>query len=148
MNQALPELPVLGDLIKNLYDCHYDKFFIALGMSLPLPLSPNLTISNSYPRTNPPPSLTRPCTACTILRPRDAYPRLFPTTRIIPQSHHGKPQRRFRCQRRFRRRVRPFSYCLPILPLTNVFTSLCHLQRTGNYLDSLQQAGYTQASTK
>lgn len=31
VNQALPELPVLGDLIKNLYDCHYDKFFIALA---------------------------------------------------------------------------------------------------------------------
>ena len=33
VNQVLPELPILGDLIKNLYDCHYDKFFIALGMT-------------------------------------------------------------------------------------------------------------------
>jgi 26S proteasome regulatory subunit N7 len=32
VNQVLPELPSLGDLIKNLYDCHYDKFFVALGM--------------------------------------------------------------------------------------------------------------------
>ncbi|KAG5640996.1 hypothetical protein DXG03_006438 [Asterophora parasitica] len=31
VNQVLPELPVLGDLVKNLYDCHYDKFFIALA---------------------------------------------------------------------------------------------------------------------
>ncbi|KAG5635822.1 hypothetical protein H0H81_010009 [Sphagnurus paluster] len=31
VNQVLPELPILGDLIKNLYDCHYDKFFIALA---------------------------------------------------------------------------------------------------------------------
>lgn len=31
VNQALPELPVLGDLVKNLYDCHYDKFFVALA---------------------------------------------------------------------------------------------------------------------
>ncbi|KAG6875230.1 hypothetical protein C0992_004674 [Termitomyces sp. T32_za158] len=29
--QVLPDLPILGDLIKNLYDCHYDKFFLALG---------------------------------------------------------------------------------------------------------------------
>ncbi|KAF8633469.1 hypothetical protein AX15_001429 [Amanita polypyramis BW_CC] len=29
--QVLPELPVLGDLVKNLYECHYDKFFIALA---------------------------------------------------------------------------------------------------------------------
>jgi 26S proteasome regulatory subunit N7 len=29
--QVLPELPILGDLIKNLYDCHYDKFFLALA---------------------------------------------------------------------------------------------------------------------
>jgi 26S proteasome regulatory subunit N7 len=29
--QVLPELPVLGDLVKNLYKCHYDKFFLALA---------------------------------------------------------------------------------------------------------------------
>jgi 26S proteasome regulatory subunit N7 len=28
---ALPELPTLADTTKNLYDCHYDKFFVALG---------------------------------------------------------------------------------------------------------------------
>lgn len=33
VNQVLPELPVLGDLVKSLYDCHYDKFFLALGKS-------------------------------------------------------------------------------------------------------------------
>ena len=27
----LPELPVLADLMKNLYDSHYDKFFVALA---------------------------------------------------------------------------------------------------------------------
>jgi 26S proteasome regulatory subunit N7 len=31
VNQVLPDLPVLGDLVKNLYDCHYSKFFVALG---------------------------------------------------------------------------------------------------------------------
>ncbi|KII89170.1 hypothetical protein PLICRDRAFT_698276 [Plicaturopsis crispa FD-325 SS-3] len=31
VNQVLPELPILGDLVKNLYDCHYDKFFVALA---------------------------------------------------------------------------------------------------------------------
>jgi 26S proteasome regulatory subunit N7 len=31
VNQILPDLPVLGDLVKNLYDCHYSKFFVALG---------------------------------------------------------------------------------------------------------------------
>jgi 26S proteasome regulatory subunit N7 len=31
VNSVLPEIPVLGDLIKNLYDCHYDKFFVALA---------------------------------------------------------------------------------------------------------------------
>ncbi|TFK99290.1 PCI-domain-containing protein [Pterulicium gracile] len=28
---ALPELPTLGDLVKSLYECHYDKFFVALA---------------------------------------------------------------------------------------------------------------------
>ncbi|KAI9568050.1 26S proteasome subunit RPN7-domain-containing protein [Boletus coccyginus] len=28
---VLPELPVLGDLVNNLYDCHYAKFFVALA---------------------------------------------------------------------------------------------------------------------
>jgi 26S proteasome regulatory subunit N7 len=32
VNQTLPELPVLGDLVKNLYECHYDKFFHALAL--------------------------------------------------------------------------------------------------------------------
>ena len=36
MIQVLPELPILGDLVKNLYDCYYDKFFIALGKFLTL----------------------------------------------------------------------------------------------------------------
>ncbi|EMD38248.1 hypothetical protein CERSUDRAFT_113407 [Gelatoporia subvermispora B] len=31
VNQALPELPALADLIKSLYDSHYDKFFLALA---------------------------------------------------------------------------------------------------------------------
>ncbi|TFK63027.1 proteasome 26S subunit [Pluteus cervinus] len=31
VNQVLPEVPVLGDLVKSLYDCHYDKFFVALA---------------------------------------------------------------------------------------------------------------------
>lgn len=31
VNQVIPELPVLGDLVKNLYECHYDKFFVALA---------------------------------------------------------------------------------------------------------------------
>ncbi|KDQ61274.1 hypothetical protein JAAARDRAFT_173883 [Jaapia argillacea MUCL 33604] len=31
VNQVLPELPILADLAKNLYECHYDKFFIALA---------------------------------------------------------------------------------------------------------------------
>ena len=29
--QILPELTILSDLTKSLYDSHYDKFFVALG---------------------------------------------------------------------------------------------------------------------
>jgi len=29
--QVLPEIPILADLTKNLYECHYDKLFIALA---------------------------------------------------------------------------------------------------------------------
>jgi 26S proteasome regulatory subunit N7 len=46
--QVLPELPILGDLVKNLYDCHYDKFFIALGTFSNI-LS--LTMSECFPGT-------------------------------------------------------------------------------------------------
>ncbi|KAJ3547629.1 hypothetical protein NMY22_g1574 [Coprinellus aureogranulatus] len=31
VNQVIPEKPVLGDLVKNLYESHYDKFFVALA---------------------------------------------------------------------------------------------------------------------
>lgn len=29
--QVIGELPILAELTKSLYDCKYDKFFIALG---------------------------------------------------------------------------------------------------------------------
>ena len=29
--QVLPDVPVQEDLVKNLYDCHYSKFFVTLG---------------------------------------------------------------------------------------------------------------------
>jgi 26S proteasome regulatory subunit N7 len=46
--QVLPELPILGDLVKNLYDCHYDKFFIALSTlpSYSVPSSNFLSLPN------------------------------------------------------------------------------------------------------
>ncbi|KAJ7470397.1 26S proteasome subunit RPN7-domain-containing protein [Mycena latifolia] len=31
VNQVLPEIPLLGELVNNLYACHYDKFFLALA---------------------------------------------------------------------------------------------------------------------
>ncbi|KAJ6618255.1 PCI-domain-containing protein [Mycena sp. CBHHK59/15] len=31
VNQVLPEIPLLGELVNNLYACHYDKFFQALA---------------------------------------------------------------------------------------------------------------------
>ncbi|KAJ7197257.1 26S proteasome subunit RPN7-domain-containing protein [Mycena pura] len=31
VNQVLPEIPLLGQLVNNLYACHYDKFFVALA---------------------------------------------------------------------------------------------------------------------
>jgi len=31
VKQVLPELPTLADLTKSLYDCQYDKFFVALA---------------------------------------------------------------------------------------------------------------------
>ncbi|KAJ7771818.1 PCI-domain-containing protein [Mycena metata] len=31
VSQVLPEVPLLGDLVNNLYACHYDKFFVALA---------------------------------------------------------------------------------------------------------------------
>lgn len=34
VSQVLPELPNLAELMRNLYDSHYDKFFVALGAYL------------------------------------------------------------------------------------------------------------------
>jgi hypothetical protein len=46
VNQVLPELPNLGDLVKNLYDCHYDKFFVALGIpTIPNPFTTTFSSS-------------------------------------------------------------------------------------------------------
>ncbi|KAH9900791.1 PCI-domain-containing protein [Cubamyces lactineus] len=38
--QVLPELPVLSDLMKSLYDSHYDKFFLALAATEQTHLKP------------------------------------------------------------------------------------------------------------
>lgn len=35
--QVIQELPILNDLTRSLYDCVYDKFFLALGMLSPSP---------------------------------------------------------------------------------------------------------------
>ncbi|PIL28151.1 hypothetical protein GSI_09688 [Ganoderma sinense ZZ0214-1] len=39
--QVLPELPTLSELMKNLYDSHYDKFFVALATLEQTHLKPN-----------------------------------------------------------------------------------------------------------
>lgn len=102
MNQVLPELPVLGDLVKNLYDCHYDKFFVALGEYRIRP-APAVTDTDtaipSNPRTNTPPALTAASTPCTLLRPRDAHPCVHAAARVIPQPHHREPEHGVRRQR-------------------------------------------------
>ncbi|PPQ84989.1 hypothetical protein CVT25_010521 [Psilocybe cyanescens] len=45
VNQVLPDLPILGDLVRNLYECHYDKFFIALATLEQTHLLPSRTLS-------------------------------------------------------------------------------------------------------
>ncbi|KIJ91565.1 hypothetical protein K443DRAFT_14295 [Laccaria amethystina LaAM-08-1] len=45
VNQVLPDLPILGDLINSLYDCHYDKFFIALATLKQTHLLPSRILS-------------------------------------------------------------------------------------------------------
>ncbi|KAF5367569.1 hypothetical protein D9758_003794 [Tetrapyrgos nigripes] len=45
VNAALPDLPIPGDLVKNLYDCHYDKFFKALALLEQTHLLPSRLLS-------------------------------------------------------------------------------------------------------
>ncbi|KAG7088521.1 hypothetical protein E1B28_012505 [Marasmius oreades] len=45
INQSLPEIPTLGDLVKNLYECHYDKFFRALAIVEQTMLLPSRVLS-------------------------------------------------------------------------------------------------------
>jgi len=73
--QVLPELPVLGDLVKNLYECHYDKFFIALG-KFNLLYSMDSFYSSTFRSVsgaNLPPSFTNTKSSYTILCPGNAY---------------------------------------------------------------------------
>jgi len=60
VNQVLPDLPVLGDLVKSLYECHYANFFCR-------PRYSRTVLSNPLTDSLPP----RP-----ILCSRDAHPRL------------------------------------------------------------------------
>ncbi|KAJ7581469.1 26S proteasome subunit RPN7-domain-containing protein [Mycena floridula] len=45
VTQALPELPILGDLVKSLHGCHYDKFFRALAILEQTNLLPSRILS-------------------------------------------------------------------------------------------------------
>ncbi|KAG9226449.1 hypothetical protein CCMSSC00406_0003328 [Pleurotus cornucopiae] len=45
VNQVLPEIPLLGDLVKSLYECHYDKFFVALARLEQEHLTPSRVLS-------------------------------------------------------------------------------------------------------
>lgn len=102
VNQVLPEIPLLGDLVKSLYECHYDKFFVALGMCFTSALKPCLTVakhilSKTRARTSYP--ISCPIAACTLLRERDADTRLHTVTRIVPQPDTRQPRRCIRRQR-------------------------------------------------
>jgi 26S proteasome regulatory subunit N7 len=45
VNQVLPEIPVLGDLVKSLYDCQYAKLFVALATLEQVHLLPSRLLS-------------------------------------------------------------------------------------------------------
>jgi hypothetical protein len=52
VNQVLPEIPVLGDLVMNLYECHYDKIFAALSLFSPHSQPRQLTLTTpQFPAT-------------------------------------------------------------------------------------------------
>jgi hypothetical protein len=93
VNQVLPEIPVLGDLVKNLYEYHYDKFF-ALGLFSPHSQPRQLTLTThdfqlpSSKHTHPPapPLFTR-----AFLHKRNAHSRVHTTTIELPKSDFGQP---------------------------------------------------------
>lgn len=82
VQEALHSLPELSTLVRSLYECHYDQFFISLGeyMSLTLP-----TVSFFY-------SMDRgaveerllPCSTHTILLERDADYCLHAAVSVLP----------------------------------------------------------------
>jgi hypothetical protein len=92
VNQVLPEIPVLGDPVKNLYECHYDKFFITLGLFSPHSQPPNLhpTIS-SCPRTNTPHIFTSSLPPRAFLHKRNAHSRVHAATRELSKFDPGQP---------------------------------------------------------
>jgi len=93
VNQVLPEIPVIGDLVKNLYECHYDKFFLALGVLNPSSPHPPLILTtiSSDPRTNASDPFTSPHPPRAFLRRRNAYFRLHATIRELSKSDPGQP---------------------------------------------------------
>jgi hypothetical protein len=95
-NQVLPEIPVLGNLVKNLYEYHNDKFFVALGVFFPrphpVPLNEtNHPIISSNPGTNTPHPIAPPLPARAFLHKRNGYSRIHATTRELSKSNPGQP---------------------------------------------------------
>jgi len=91
VDQVLPKIAVLGDLVKNLYECHYDKFFVALGVlypsSTPLMLTiPFLTLEQThllYSRLLSPPGA--------FLHKGSVHSRVHATVRELSKSDPGQP---------------------------------------------------------
>ncbi|KAL7283821.1 hypothetical protein ACG7TL_003261 [Trametes sanguinea] len=62
--QVLPELPVRADLMKNLYDSHYDKFFLALAATEQTHLA--VERLRRAPAARPIPRAWRVCRFCQV----------------------------------------------------------------------------------
>jgi hypothetical protein len=119
---VLPERPLLADLTKSLYDCHYDKFFKALGLFLLLlpRTSPDLKCSRTGVEVSA--SIAHARAARALLRTRDACARVRAVARELRRAHASLARGRVR-------RERGLCGCVRIILFT---ASPCHSLRASS----------------
>ena len=100
---------MLSNLITNLYDCHYDQFFLALGtflLRLELPIMDSRVLS-CPPRLNTPAIIASVTTLC-LHRPGAAHQGVQPTPRQLREPFTRRVGASIRREQGLGRDVRAF----------------------------------------
>lgn len=103
---VIGELPILSELVHALYDCHYNKLFIALGQQQSTFMSEKISdVQTSKIGGYIPVPLTDPQRPRSVLCAGNAHIGIRATSRKLPLVDAGEHEHSVRCEHRLHRQV-------------------------------------------